>query len=206
VPSIIPTLIQPSDRQQVDSIAPTLSWTPGITGTFFLVQVATAPGFAVNTIEISATKSLRLGVRDTQFRIPSNNFEAEATYYWRVGVLLPEGMSFSPVAQFTTAAMDATRLPSSPTLLTPGDDERIKNLDPVFTWAAAEGADAYRVKVVREDQKTSYKTSSVIEAPRTDYSPTGFDPKSIFYWQVKVHNSYGWGEYGPIPPRRLRTP
>jgi hypothetical protein len=206
VAPIAPVLLQPADQAQVDSIAPTLFWTPAISGTSFLVQVATEPDFAQKTIEISTTKTLKLAIRDTQFTVPRNNLEGSTTYYWRVGVMLPEGMSYSPVSQFTTAVEDPTRLPPPPQLLTPANGERITTPDPTLTWAAPADADAYRVKVLLADGETTFKTSSVIEMPRTNYSPDGFEPKVVYYWQVRVHSSYGWGDYGPTPGWRFRTP
>jgi hypothetical protein len=205
-PSTAPLLLQPADQQQVDSIAPTLYWTPPVTGTQFLVQAGTSPDFLAKTVEISVTKTVKLSVRDTQFTVPRSNFEPLKVYYWRVGVMLPEGMVFSPIAQFTTAAYDATRLPPPPQLLSPANGARLATMEPVMQWAAPADADAYRVKVLLADAKTTFKSSSVIEMPTTEYSPTGFESKVVYYWQVKVHSSYGWGEYGPSPGWRFRTP
>lgn len=206
VPAIVPILNAPADKEQVDSISPTLYWTPAITGTRFLIQVATSPLFSADTIVVTTTKSLKLTVRDPQFYVRSNNLKGSTIYYWRVGVVLPEGMIFTPVREFTTAVKDESRLPSYPQLLTPFDGERLTNLEPIFTWAAAPGADAYSVKILLADATTTFKTSPVIEMPRTDYSPTGFASKVVYYWQVRMHNSYGWGDYGPVPGWRFRTP
>ncbi|HEX5692250.1 MAG TPA: hypothetical protein VFX76_19680, partial [Roseiflexaceae bacterium] len=205
-PSLAPALVQPENQAQVDSIAPTLYWTPAITGTQFLIQVATSSDFVTKTVEVSTTKTLKLTDRTPQFTVPRNNFDPSKLHFWRIGVMLPDGMQFSDTWQFTTAAFDASRLPGPPQLLTPANNSRITTLEPVFTWAAPADADAFRVRVLEADQKTTFKTSSVIELPRTDYSPTGFQPQIVYYWQVKVHSSYGWGEYGPTPGWRFRTP
>jgi len=208
VPGIVPILFQPSNQGLVDSIAPTLHWTPAITGTY-LIQMGSSPEFTSKTIEISTTRKLSdLTDLSAQFTVPRNNLDENTTYYWRVGVTPPKSDDtlFSPIWQFTTAAYDATRLPPAPPLLSPANGERLTTLEPVLTWAAPAGADAYRAKIMLADGTTTFKTSSVIEMPKTTYSPTGFEGKVVYYWQVRTHNSYGWGEYGPTPAWRFRTP
>jgi hypothetical protein len=205
VPGVLPILFQPANQAQVDSIAPTLYWTPAITGTY-LIQMGSSPEFTSQTNEISTTR--KLNDLTPQFTVPRNNLNGETKYYWRVGVLQPEGMVFSPVWEFTTAVEDPSRLPPPPQLLSPANGARLTTLTPDLTWAAPDGVDAYRARVLLADGKTTFKTSSVIEMPKTSYSPSGLAGKVVYYWQVRVHNSYGWGQYGTGDgqPWRFRTP
>src|SRR5439155_13393984 len=45
VPAPKPILDAPPDQAHVDSVAPTLTWTPAITGTKYTIQVADEPTF-----------------------------------------------------------------------------------------------------------------------------------------------------------------
>jgi hypothetical protein len=205
VPAIAATLNDPVGSGQIDSIAPTLTWTPAITGTRYLIDISTTPDFAAGTLPFTTTKNLSAPTQEPQHTVPRNNLKGLTTYYWRVGVRLPEGISYSTTGQFTTAIDDPARYPPAPPLLDPPNNARLTTLTPALTWAAMPGVDSYRVKITNADG-TTFRTSSLIEGTKTSYSPSDLQPRLVYYWQVKMHTAYGWSEYGPTPGWRFRTP
>jgi len=204
-PAIAPLLNDPIAGAQVDSIAPRLTWTPAITGTLYYIEVATSPTFS-DTIKFDTTKSFKTPTQEVQQTIPSKNLDGSTTYYWRVGVQLPEGINYSSVAQFTTAPYDPARLPAAPALVSPANGARLTTLSPTVTWAPAPGAIAYRARLLDATNTKQVKTSGIIDASKTSTTFNSLVSQVVYYWQVRVYSSYGWGDFGPTPAWRFRTP
>ena len=205
VPPIAPILIEPAYQAQVDSIAPTLTWSPAITGTKYLIQLASTPDFVAGTFEISTTDSFKQVPVTPQHYVPRSNLDGLTTYYWRVGVFLPDGIHYSPTGQFTTAVEDPARLAPTPLLIDPPDGARIGTLTPTMVWAPVAGAVIYRVRLY-DPNGQDLQTSSLVAAPTTSYTVRALLPKVVYYWRVRVYNGYGWNDYGPTPGSRFRTP
>jgi hypothetical protein len=205
VPAIAPALISPIGPGQIDSIAPTLTWTPAITGTRYTIQLASTPDFTAGTFAISTTDSFRQPPLTAQSYVPRSNLDGSTTYYWRVGVFLPDGIHYSPTAQFTTAADDPAQLPPNPQLLNPPNNARLTTLTPTLTWAPVPGAVIYRVRLY-DPNGDDLQTSTLINAPATSYTVRPLLPKVVYYWRVRVYNGYGWNNYSPTPGPRFRTP
>jgi hypothetical protein len=200
VPQIAPRLGEPANQAQVDSIAPTLTWFPATSGTKYTIQVATSSSFISNTIEVSTSKTLSEGATEMQRNVPRSNLDETTTYYWRVGVYLPDGIHYTPVAQFTTAVDDPQRRLATPDHLSPPAGAKISTTTPTLIWAAMPGADAYRLRIVLRSTGETIRTTSVLDAPQTSYTvPNGvFAPLTTYRWQIRVHTSFGWSEYGPF--------
>jgi hypothetical protein len=200
VAPLAPILNDPPDQAQVDSIAPTLTWTPAITGTKYTVQVATSSDFISSTVELSATPILSAPTQALQHSVPRGNLKGLTTYYWRVGVYLPDGIHYTPTAQFTTAVDDPARYPPPPPQLAPPNGAKVATTTPTFVWAALSGADFYRVKIIDRLAGQTVRTSSAIDAPQTSYTPS--DPLLLhgrtYQWQVRSHTSYAWSNYGSL--------
>jgi hypothetical protein len=205
VPRIAPILLEPTYKQQVDSIAPTLTWSPAVTGTKYLIQLASTRDFVAGTLEISTTDTFRQVPVTQQRYVPRSNLHGSTTYYWRVGVLLDGIYSFSPTGEFTTAAEDPARLPPTPQLIDPPNGARIATLTPTLAWTAVPGAAIYRVRLY-DPNGEDLQTGSLVDAPTTTYTARQLLPKVVYYWRVRVYNGYGWNDYGPTPGPRFRTP
>ncbi|HEY3227890.1 MAG TPA: fibronectin type III domain-containing protein [Roseiflexaceae bacterium] len=200
VAPLAPILNDPLDQAQVDSIAPTLTWTPAITGTKYTIQIASSPDFVSGTVVLSATNILSAPTQALQHSVPRGNLKGVTAYYWRVGVYLPDGIHYSQTAQFTTAADDPARYPPPPPQLAPPNGAKVTTTTPTFVWAALPGADFYRVKIIDRLTGQTVRTSSAIDAPQTSYTPS--DPLLLhnrtYQWQVRSHTSYAWSDYGPL--------
>jgi hypothetical protein len=198
LPKIAPRLNEPLDQAHVDSIAPTLTWFPATQGTKYIVQVATSTDFISGTVEVSTTKTLSEGATDMQRNVPRSNLKESTTYFWRVGVYLPDGIHYAPTASFTTAVDDPQRRLATPDHLSPPAGAKIATTTPTLIWAAMPGADAYRLRIVLRSTGDTIRTTSVLDAPQTSYTvPAGvLAPLTTYRWQLRAHTSFGWSEYG----------
>jgi hypothetical protein len=196
-PPVLPFLNEPTSQANIDSLAPVLLWTTAITGTKHYVQVANDPSFIAGTFEFSTTRTLEEPGRELQRSVIRNNLDPSTTYYWRVGVVLPQGINFTDPIAFTTAPMDPARLPTELTLLTPQNNATAPSLMPTFSWVPLPGGDYYRLKLINPDG-TTLRTTSPLEEPSYTPDEVIFVSGAVYTWQVKAHNSYGWSEYGTI--------
>ena len=198
---IAPILLEPSPQATIDSVAPVLRWSPAPTGTVYLLDVATSPDFT--DIVFDSRRTFDTPTQEEQRTVVRDNLAGATTYYWRVGVQLPEGTNYSPVWSFTTAAFDAARLPAPPAQLAPRNGEQVTTLAPVLSWQAVPGADYYRVKMLNANG-SRFRETGPIPATRTTYTASGLAPGTTYLWQVRVHTSYGWSDYGGL--WSFRTP
>jgi hypothetical protein len=184
----IPQLVAPPNNAQLDTIAPILSWTPLITGTY-RIQASTDTSFA--TTAISATTAL--GDLQTAQHVMDGNLNPLTTYVWRVGVLFQGSYRFSSIWQFTTPAKNTALLPPHPQLLAPANRSHLPAGEVALSWQAIPNSLYYRVRVYNPD--ASLFTSAIIAAPATSYHIAGLAAGTTYTWKVKALNQYGWGTY-----------
>ena len=68
---------------------------------------------------------------------------------------------------------------------------------PVFSWAAATGALAYRIQVDNSDLFDSPEMD-VTRPKSTSYTPLTALPHNIYYWRIQVQTAAGWGNWTPV--------
>jgi hypothetical protein len=192
-----PDLAAPENGVVTVSLAPTLSWTPLITGTY-LLQVSTNPAFdpGVATLDISDT------VKITSFQqfyyTPTSNLSSVTTFYWRVGAPQSQGYAFSQIRSFTTPVKNNNLLPKPVQLIAPADHATLPSTDVTLIWQPVPGAIEYRVR--------TYDANNVLFNPATDDLPgstntlsaSGLTPGMTYNWKVRALNQYGWGPYSAI--------
>jgi hypothetical protein len=184
----IPKLVAPSNNAQLDSIAPILSWTPLITGTYQM-QASIDPSFATNAISLTTLIS---DLQTVQY-VVSGNLSPLTTFAWRVGVLFQGSYRFSPVWQFTTSAKDSTLLPPKPQLLAPANGSHLPASEATLSWQAIPDSLYYRVRIYNPDG--SLLTTPIIAASATSYHIAGLAAGATYTWKVKALNQHGWGTY-----------
>lgn len=184
----IPHLSAPSNGAQLDTIAPILTWTPQITGTY-QIQAATDASFA--TPAISATTILP-NLQPAQ-HILDGNLSPTTTYYWRVGVFFQGSQRYSPTWRFTTSAKNYAILPPHPRLLAPSNGALLPAREATVSWAATPNALYYRVKIYNPGG--TLFDSAIIAAPTTSYHVAGLAAGTAYTWSAKALNQYGWGTY-----------
>lgn len=189
-PFPVPQLSDPANGAHVVSLAPLLSWTPQISGTY-LLQVSPDPLFSTTTI--SATND----VHTAQLiqHIPDGNLAPTTTYYWRVGLAEGDSYAFSSVWQFTTPQKNSALLPPRPQMLAPTNGAVLSATEATLSWRNVQNAQYYRVKVYGPDGKLF--DAQILSALSTTYHVTGLTPGGTYSWEVKALNQYGWGTYPP---------
>jgi len=203
VAPIEPVLVEPLGPGQIDSLTPTLKWYPATVGTDYVIQLNQDPTFVdPKTDPVSTTRTLDLSDRSLQRNVARNNLKSATTYYWRVGLVLSDGsITFTPVVQFTTAVDDPSRHPVMGPYLDPPFGARVTTLTPTLSWAPVPGADFYGVRIVEQNTGKTIFTSNATQLPATATSlkvrSNLLQPQSKYNWAVRVHSSYGWGDYGP---------
>ena len=194
-PLPIPQPEQPANGAQIDSLAPLLSWTPQITGTY-KIQVATSPAFPpAPTTEVSATTTVQ-DLRPQVHVMDSNLKFGATTYYWRVGVLFQGSYLFSPIQSFITPASSVTPLPPAPVLIAPADHATVPAPDVVLSWQSVSGALYYRVRIYSPGP--TLFDSAIVPATTTSYQVTGLSAGLSYTWKVKTLDQHAWGNYGTI--------
>jgi hypothetical protein len=192
-----PDLVAPANGALTISLAPTLSWTPLITGTY-LLQVSSDPTFdpAIVTPAISDT------IKITSFQqfnyLPTGNLDVVTTFYWRVGAPQSQGYAFSQTRSFITPVKNSSLLPKAVQLVSPADHATLPSTDVTLIWQASPGVIEYRVR--------TYDANNVFYAAGSDDLPGSTNTLSIsgltngmtYNWKVKALNQYGWGPYSAI--------
>jgi hypothetical protein len=139
------------------------------------------------------------------------SLETETTYYWRVSVSDSTGTSgWSEEWSFTTAS------PHRVVLVAPGDGAVVTADSVELVWNESSPLiDRYWV----ERAGDSLFGSPLIDSLVTDttYALTSLQHNERFWWKVRAHNSYGYGEFSevrsflvymeiPAPPVLLSPP
>lgn len=187
-----PLLIAPADGQEIGSLAPLLTWQPGMTGVH-QIQLSQDPEFSpFSTMVLSTTKSISGSSTGLiQTKIP-NNLSPSGLYYWRVGYPTPLGYEYGPVSGFYTPAAGSIALPPIPTLLSPKNNARLPKREVTLSWQAIPDALFYRVRVYLPDG-TRFSSDDVT-APATSLDITGLPARTTLHWRVKVLGTTGWSD------------
>jgi len=131
-----PSNLQPQDGSMLEPDTLTLTWYASPGATTYDVQLSTDNTFSTFTIDTSISLP--------SFAITSPLSADEVTYYWRVRVLIPQGLSaWSATQSFVTWNMPAPRL------LTPADGANSVSLTDSLIWHKPSGwlVSSYHVQV-----------------------------------------------------------
>jgi hypothetical protein len=192
-----PILVAPSDGELMVSLAPKLSWTPAITGTYE-VQASIDSTFnpAVARLEIDDT--MIVTDLQTQQYTPIANLDSATTFYWRVGISTSAGYAYSQVHRFITPVRNTKLLPLPVQLLSPPNNTMLTSLSVTLSWKALSGAIGYRLRMADPTDKILNSGSANLPGTQTSFLATGLKSGVTYTWKVKALNQYGWGPYVQI--------
>jgi len=185
-----PLPVAPVNATQTGSLAPMLSWTQLISGTY-LIQVSTDPSFATTVVNTAIRVEDPLPSQVTH--VLGNNLGEATLFYWRVGLRLSGGYLFSPTWSFATPTMNSRLLPLPPHLLAPPNHTTLVAQQTTLSWAAVPSALYYRIRV--ENLDGTIFALEFRDASATTLPITGLAAATTYTWRVKVLNQYGWGNY-----------
>ncbi|MGC8782324.1 MAG: hypothetical protein ACP5UQ_15800, partial [Anaerolineae bacterium] len=176
-----PQLLAPADAAAVDFYdAPIFSWSAVMGAASYRFQIATSPdGFAAATYNATTLAPTH--------QPPAKL--ANGLYYWRVIPLDGAGRegAASMVRSFTAAYLAPPRLLAPADFATP-------TFTPTFRWAAARGAQFYRLQYGTDSSFTVGVTT--VDTRNTTFTPTADLPNDVnIYWRVRVHSDKSVSEW-----------
>lgn len=194
---VLPIYLSPPNNAQLASYAPILSWRPALAG-LHKIQVSTDATFSpVAPLVLDTTKQAKLPLPAQLDTIISANLKPGTTYYWRVGVVLPEGETYSVAQSFATPAAGAVALPGLVQLVSPKNKAILKGSEALLQWQPYGGALLYRIKVYDAAGNEFEPGSTQLAATQTSFLVKGLQ-RGTYTWKMKVYTETGWGEYSPI--------
>jgi hypothetical protein len=192
-----PILRSPEKDAVITSLAPVLEWGAQSFGTH-TIQVTTDASFSTpSTMVLSSTKTIRTTSSPVVDTPLLSNLKAETTYFWRVGVALPQGMIYSPVYAFTTPAKTAVQLPGVVQIIAPANNAIVHNKRVLLNWSPVPGALAYRIRMYDSTGASFSPGSTQVAAPQTTFWVEDV-PRGTYTWKIRAYNQFGWGGYSDI--------
>ncbi len=174
-------LIAPADAAAVDFYdAPVFSWQTVTGAAAYRFQIATSSdGFAAALYNVTTLATLH--------QPPAKL--TNGRYYWRVVPLDGAGREgvASAARPFTAAYL------TPPQLLEP-DPAATPTFTPSFRWAAARGAQFYRLQYATDSSFNVDVTT--VDTRNTTYTPPGDLPNDVnYYWRVRAHSGNSVSEW-----------
>ena len=190
-----PSPLEPALGAQLTTLAPSLVWRPSTTGTH-KIQVSTDSGFNLSgSFAISSTKSVKLPLPQDVTTALTSNLKYGTTYFWRVGVALPQGgTAFSSVQTFTTPAQGTIQLPGLVPIIAPRNNSAVTGSRVLLKWGAVPGALLYRIRMTDANGDDFDPGNAQVAGSATTYWVEDI-PKGTYSWKIKVVTSTGWGPY-----------
>ncbi len=132
-------------------------------------------------------------VGDTSVTV--NGLTSGGTYYWRVRAANGVLFSFwSDVRSFTTFA----QAPAKTVLVAPADDARNESVNNVLIWRRSVVDESYQLEVSRNPAFTGTLVLDVRGITASQYSMSGLDNQTRYYWRVRAQNAAGVGPVSDI--------
>ena len=193
---VAPLLLDPAEGAQLATLAPPLTWTPSTIG-IHRIQVTTDAGFSPSgSFALSTTKTVRLPLPESLTTALSSNLKYSTTYFWRVGVALPQGgTAYSSVQSFTTPAQGTLQLPGLVPIIAPRNNDNISGARVLLKWGTVPGALIYRIRMSDANGNDFTPGDAQVAGDQTTAWVEDI-PKGTYTWKIKVLNSAGWGPYG----------
>jgi len=171
-----PTLSSPADGATCQATSGTLDWTDVSGAIGYRVQIGTTCGSG-STYSVTSSQYSYAGLN------------AGTTYYWRVQTQNADEDygDYSGCFSFTT---DPGTL-AAPSLTSPANAATCQDVSGTLDWADVSGADSYEVQI-----GTTCGSGSTYSVTSSQYSYSGLDAGTTYYWRVRSHNVCGnYGSY-----------
>ena len=124
----------PGDAEASVPLTPTISWTPGASGTRYVLELSTLASMN-NPDSILLTTP--------QWEVPRYFLMGATTYYVRVTATNGDATVVTPVSSFTTVEV----IPPVPVLLSPAQEDAVLHPSDVVRFEPVEGAHSLRVQI-----------------------------------------------------------
>lgn len=188
--TIDPQLLSPSDSTTVGSLAPLLTWVPGVAGVH-QIQLSQDSLFSpFSTMALSTTKSVRSSTVFPVETLVSTNLKPNTIYYWRIGVPTADGYVYPFVNSFVTPAAETITLPPIVALKSPGNNSKMRTRNVTLVWYPVADTISYRVRVYYPNGDRYL--SDDVPGTATSLDLTSLPPRTTFTWRVRAFGPTGW--------------
>ncbi|MBK9943937.1 MAG: fibronectin type III domain-containing protein [Kouleothrix sp.] len=192
----LPRLIFPGASEQINTLAPTLIWSPVALGSY-QIQVSPDPAFtSVDDLIINSTKDMLKTLTVPVGTLVTSNLKANAIYYWRVGLQTSSGYVYATPVAFSTPQASAVTLPGDVTVTDPKNGSTFRRDSVLLKWKPVAGALLYRLRMTDSNGKTLNAGTAYIDGVETTFWVRGLLP-GTYTWKIKAYNQFGWGSYTP---------
>ncbi|MBZ0178267.1 MAG: peptidylprolyl isomerase [Melioribacteraceae bacterium] len=185
----IPELISPDDNVTAFTLDTNFVWTPVEDAVLYMLEIARDTAFT------------DIALRDS-FEVMNGNIVAkireielgEKKFFWRVrannGAKFGE---YSEIRRFTTSI-------APPVLLFPPDSSTGVTINPLLLWEEAEGANSYRLQMVKAFPTFDPLRLIVDEAglTSTEFQLNGLENNRRYYWRVLTETDDYDSPYSPV--------
>ena len=186
---IVPRLLSPHD-DAINQIQPlVLDWLPIIEG---LIIGAGHQLWVDDNLDFSSPE---IDIKTIGSQRTVTGLDYNTKYYWKVRyyaktVTHPQYTIYydwSATREFTTC-----NIPATPTLHLPNSSATVSQ--PVtITWSAINTADEYNIQITETPGFSSNVVDEVVGS--ANYSATGLEDGTQYYWRVRAGNECGWGYF-----------
>lgn len=200
-----PTLLIPSDGEQVDSLVPGIGWElePDVYEYHYQLALDSAFTTIVDSITFIGIDPAGSGKIVWE---PSENLLPDTMYYWRVASICADidAMgNYSKFSAFRSGPSGGIFLPP-PGLIAPEDGATTGSFRVTVQYAEVANAERYGIHFYHSQEAAEndswYRSSSGPSTTRVSV----FNPEETVFWRVNTRNDYGWGDLSEI--RSFTTP
>lgn len=185
----VPDLITPNDNVTAFTLDTNFVWTPVESAVLYMMEIARDTAFT----DIALRDSFEVMNGNIVAKIREIEF-GEKKFFWRVrannGAKFGE---YSEIRRFTTSI-------APPVLLFPPDSSTGVTINPLFLWEEAEGANSYRLQMVKTFPTFDPLRLIVDEAglTSTEFQLNGLENNRRYYWRVLSETDEYDSPYSPI--------
>jgi len=176
-----PQLLSPESGATGLSRSPSLSWSQVTDAETYTIQLSLSQTFDTLVNDLS-------GVGGTGMTVSGLDFETE--YFWRVQAVNEAGAGgWSETRSFTTLDEPLAE-PGVPVLASPAAGATDVSRSPLLDWDVAANAAMYRLQVSTSQAFETLETDET-DIFESEFSVSGLDFETIYYWRVKAVNETG---------------
>ena len=177
-----PVLQSPNQDQSPILIEFTLNWLYQSAIEKFRIQVARDSNFTQLVVNTDT-------IFDKSYDLLFDDYGT--TFYWRVNAFFDGCTSaWSDVFSFTT-------IKGYPDLISPAEGEENVPVTANLTWENVATAESYDIRVASDEEFNNvFYSQLAIEA--TNFSISGLNQNTTYYWQVRSNNQWGKTPWSPV--------
>ena len=192
---ILPQLVYPVGETTLNTLAPTLLWSPVVPGSY-RVQVTDDQTFSeFADYVVDQNKDLKVLTGEPVGTLVTSNLKGATAYYWRVSMTTTSGVLNSQAGSFITPLASSGVLPGDVTVLEPKNNAGLRRDSVLLKWNPVPGALLYRIRMTDSTGKTFSPGSAYVDGSEINFWVYELKKGETYTWKIKAYNAFGWGSY-----------